>query len=577
MAGPLHAEALGELPLLAGLSAAQRAQLATEAVEVRLDAGEWLFHEGDDARSAFVVRSGRLDVVAEGPPAAVIRSLKRGSVLGELSLLQDQARRTASVRASRDSVLLQIGREQLELLIRQAPDFAVALTRIMGAQLAANRAPAVANAAPVTVAVVGLHPDAPAAQVQAALVRELAGHGTVARLGHDPSVPESGFTARLDQAEHEHDRVVLVAGAQADNPAWADFCLREADLVLAVTHGDPDGRWLDRHEPLRGCELLVCGRAMSARARAALAPREVQVAYGEDGIARAVAATGRRLAGRATGLVLSGGGARAFAHLGVLEELHASGVRFDRIGGVSMGALIGALAAMGLAPHEVYDVFTRCFVAENPTNDYTLPAFALIRGRKTRRLLDEVFGARTIEELPHRFFCVSSDLVGRRMHVHRTGLVREAVYASLAIPGVFPPHPDGTRLLVDGGVLDNLPVQTMAERPEGPIIAVDVSHRAEPEPAPQGPLHALRRPLRRALTGTDVALPRIGETLMRTLTLGSSDTVSIALRHADLVIAPRVDGIGLLDWRRLEQARRLGREAAREALGESRLVAAPAP
>ena len=97
---------------------------------------------------------------------------------------------------------------------------------------------------------------------------------------------------------------------------------------------------------------------------------------------------------------------------------------------------------------------------------------------RLRRLLHDALGDRRIEQLPMRFFCLSCDLIAREAVLHRTGPVADAVYASAAIPGVFPPvaTTDG-RLLVDGGVLDNLPVATMARTGEGPVIAVDVTGR----------------------------------------------------------------------------------------------------
>jgi predicted acylesterase/phospholipase RssA len=296
-----------------------------------------------------------------------------------------------------------------------------------------------------------------------------------------------------------------------------------------------------------------------------IAPRETHVVGGRAQLARAVDALARRLTGRAVGLVLSGGGARAFAHLGVLDELHAAGVRIDRLGGTSMGALVASFAAAGDDPDVLHRHFEHFFLDQNPTNDYGLPAFSLIRGRKTRAMLEERFGDIRIEQLTHRFYCVSCDLVGRSIVVHRTGLLRDALYASLAIPGIYPPLRDGAgRLLVDGGVLDNLPVEAMARAGEGPVIAVDVGQRGG-EPARSRRPRRLG-PLGRALAGSDVQLPRIGETLLRTLTVGSSDTVAAALRHADLVIAPHVEGVGMLDWKSLDRVREIGRTAARAAL-----------
>jgi len=142
------------------------------------------------------------------------------------------------------------------------------------------------------------------------------------------------------------------------------------------------------------------------------------------------------------------------------------------------------------------------------------------------------------------------------------------VFASLAIPGVFAPvpGPDG-RLLVDGGVLDNLPVATMARRGEGPVVAVDVTGAVGQFRRPRRPGAArIARPLRKLLTGSEAEIPHLGETLMRTVMVGSSDTAAAARLHADVVITPQVDGVGLMDWKAIAQVRELGRRAARDAL-----------
>ncbi len=568
------ADILSAVPLLAALPLNLRERLVADAREVHLRAGEWLFHEGAPAESAYVVRSGRLEVVAAGPPPAVIRVLKRGAMLGELALLRAEVR-SASVRARRDSDLIELSRAQFEGLIRDAPDFALALTRIMGAQLAANRAPAQAPVLPRTLAVVALDDGAPGRLVADRLALELARFGTVAELRLDGERPVSELLAALDAAERDHDRVLLDGGSLVTGGAWTDFCVREADMMVAVSSGGALEACRGRGATLHGCELLVQGTAPDLRTVADIAPRELQVVRSDDALRAAVAATARRLTGTAVGLVLSGGGARALTHLGVLEELRASGVVIDRIAGVSMGAVVAGLAAMGLASEDVHATLRYLFVENNPTNDFTFPMFALIRGRKTRRLVDELFGGVAIEELPLRFFCVSCDLVGRQLVVHRRGSLADAIYSSLAIPGVFPPVADGAnRLLVDGGVLDNLPVATMAINGEGPVIAVDASHRADQPHHPVRPrLERLMRPLRRALTGSELAVPRLSETLLRTLTLGSADTVSAAMRHADLVISPPVEAVGLLEWGQLSRMREIGRLAARAALSQDLLAA----
>ncbi len=550
---------LRNVPMLAGLSDELLERLAGEVREVHVEAGEWILREGEVAESVFIVRGGRVEAVDEGPPEVLVRILRRGDVLGELALLQ-QGKRSVSARARRDTQLFELGRGSFEMLIQEAPSFALGLTRAMGAQLAASRSPVVAATPPQTIAVVGLDASAPIAEVAEGLADALASHGSAARLS-------GGELSTIERAERDAERVVLQGGWDPDEP-WTSVCVREAHLVVAVTSGTPDPAWLRQATALQGCELLVLGRGVSAALIAELQPREVQVLGEPERRRAAFAATARRLAGRSLGIVLSGGGARALAHLGVIEELTSAGLRIDRIAGVSLGSLVAAATAMGLEPQAVYEAFERDFVATNPTSDLAIPAFSLVRGGKARRLLSEAFGEMRIEELPLRFFCLSCDLVAREAVVHRTGPVVDAVYSSLAIPGVFPPVATAEgQLLVDGGVLDNLPVATMARSGEGPVIAVDVTgHLGQFGPARRPGLERLARPVRRTLTGSEAPIPRLGETIVRTVTVGSIDTVAAARLHADMVITPRVEGIGLMEWRALDRVLELGRAAARQAL-----------
>ncbi len=550
---------LRAVPILSDLPDGLLRRVGEQVREVHFAAGEWVMHKGDEADGMFIIRSGRVEVIDEGPPESLVGVLRRGDMLGELALLR-QGVRSRSVRALRDTELLELDRADFEQLILDAPTFALGLTRVMGAQLAAARPPVAIAKPPRTIAVSALDDGAPVDEVADLLARSLAVYGSVARLR------DADLNA-IDHAERDCDRALLVTSHSPDHP-WTELCVGESDLVIAVTSGSPDPRWTQRDRALRGCELVVLGPLPQRSVMTAMRPREVQVISERAGIGEAVAATARRLVGRAPGIVLSGGGARAFAHLGALEELRAAGIRFDRVGGVSLGALVGGFVAMDVEPDAVYDVFRRGFVDTNPTNDFAPPAFSLVRGGKTRRMMRDAFGERRIEELPRRFFCLSCDLVAREAVVHRTGPIADAVYPSLAIPGVFPPvaTPEG-RLLVDGGVLDNLPVETMARGGEGPVVAIDVTGRGGHVARTRRPgLASLGAPLRRALTGSEADIPRLGETIVRTVMVGSADTTAAARMHADFVIAPQVEGVGMMDWKAIAQVRELGRRAAREAL-----------
>ena len=557
------AAALGAVPLLAGLPAELRAQLAAELRMVRVAAGDWLFRQGDVAQSAFVVHHGRLEVVA-GTPPIVIGRLGRGAVLGELALL-GEGTRAASVRARRDSELIELPRAQFDMLLSTVPAFAIGLTRAIGQRLAATRTPAPPAPPPRSFAVVALDARAPAAEVSTRLATALRAHGSLAHLRAGDATHPDDRVGRLDRAEREHDRVLLDAAGAPESDGWAEFCRSEADLVIAVCGGVPDEAWFARPTALQGCELLAVGAPVAERAIAAFAPREVHAidaqarAAGRGRCARPPPQRPRR---RPRAL------RRRRARVRPSRRLRgaAGGGRADRPRRRDEhGRARRRLHRPRPSPAEIHAIFRRDFVERNPTNDYTLPVFSLIRGRKTRGMLAARFGDVRIEQLARRFYCVSCDLVAREVVLHRTGPLLDAVYASLAIPGIFPPVRDGRqRLLVDGGVLDNLPVEPMARAGEGPVIAVDVGQR--PDPQAQAGGAGRLGPLGRRLAGSDVPLPRVGETLMRTLTIGSADSVAAALRHADLVIAPRVEGVRMLDWKQLDHVREIGRRAAREAL-----------
>ena len=555
-----------EAALFGGFSTVIGAQLTDQTERISLDAGEWLFREGDRADHAYLVHSGRVEIVAEHPAEVVLRQVKRSEMLGEHALLMGGLR-AASARASRDTELTRLSRAQFERLLAESPGFALGLLQAMATQISSVRAASGEATTPGTIAVVALDPAAPVARIGADLATAIAAHASVEELKPEADRDESEFRGLLKRTEARRQHVVLTAGADAAGDPWTKFCLREADVVIAVTTGAPAPEWLHHRRILAGCELLALDAPLAPELLA-LAPHEVQVMHGETALRDAIDATARRLAGRAVGLVLSGGGARAFAHLGVLEELEKTGIAIDRYAGVSLGALISGAAAGGADSGEMIELAQRFFVESNPSTDYTIPAYSLIRGGKTRRRLQDFFGERRIEELARRWLCVSADLVARELVVHRTGPIADAIYASLALPGVFPPVPteDG-RLLVDGGVIDNLPVETMARRAEGPIIAVDVTQRfGMPRPSRRPGLEGMARRMRRVLTGSEERVPRLPETISGSIALGSSDTVTAALEHADLVISPRVEGVGMLDWGQMPRAIEAGRRAAREAL-----------
>jgi NTE family protein len=559
--------------MLAGLSESLRRRIAARSTWVTVPAGEWLFRKGDEGDSLYVVNIGRLEVVIDEPAPEVVRVLTAGSVVGELALLTREPR-SASVRARRDSELLKVTSTDFAELLSHEPRFSLALLRELGRQLRVSRGLLPADhPLPGTIAVTSLDPAAGRA-VWAKLGDALAALGPVAVLEQDAGRDERAYGAALDRAERDASRVLMLTGSPAGPDSWTTFCLRQADRILLVVgeQGPPRSGFSDSSI----CDVVMPAPIRAPVARAwmdATRARALHPVGADRAVDGGVQRLARRLTGQSIGVVLSSGGARGFAHIGVLEELTAAGVVIDRVGGSSMGAFVGAMFAMGMSPA---DIKARCheeLVARRPLGDYGVPITSLVRGGRARAMLARTFGLEPeIEELEREFFCVSCDLVAGEQVIHRSGPVVEAVGASMCLPGIFAPVRQADSLLVDGGVLDSLPVRPMAATMEGPIVAVDVGRRFDRTRAPSSRAARIAARWTAARTGTPSSaqshLPTIKETLARSLVLGSIESARAARRLADVIVEPETGACEMLDFPLLDQMVEAGRRAAREALAD---------
>ena len=530
---------LADVPLLGGADEHTLAELARRLRSVAVHAGEIVIRQGDAADRLYLVRSGRLRVLVDDEEGVrTVRELGAGAAIGELALLTG-APRSATVQAVRDGELLELDAEVFHALLQRDPGFAVAVARTLATQLQASGGLSTASPRPSVISVRALGPAIPLQELVSELGRVLGALGSVAVLsGADTG---ESHAESLDRAEREHAYVLLVD--RDEDAAWGAFCARQADRHVAFAAPGAD----DASRSPVGGDLVVARRLPPERLVALIAELEPRAVHHLDG--GSMARVGRRLVGGALGIVLSGGGARGYAHIGALEALLEEGFEIDRIGGCSIGAFIGGMHAAGLGPEEMRARCREELVRKSPFNDYTLPRVSLIRSRKAAKMLDRVFGQTLVEELPVSLFTVSADLLASRTVVHRSGFLYEAVGASMSIPGLVPPLSRPGRLLVDGGVLNNLPVDVMAAEDEGPIVAVDVIRRLE-----------------EVASTTLPQLPSIMETLSRATVLGSVERAERNRRLADLLVTPDVQDVAMREFAALDRAADAGREAMRAAL-----------
>jgi NTE family protein len=249
----------------------------------------------------------------------------------------------------------------------------------------------------------------------------------------------------------------------------------------------------------------------------------------------------RLLSGQAIGLALSGGGARGFAHIGVLRALSEAGVPVDVIAGTSMGAMIAAVHALGHAPDVMLDG-CRAWTRERPWGDYTLPLASIVRGRRLRRALVNLLGDGRIEDLWLPFACITSNLTRATADTHTAGPLAHLVLASNSVPGLAPPLYHLGDVHVDGGVMDNLPVAALRTLGAGRVIAVDVGTELrftapmDLDECPSGWTLLWDRLRRRPWRS-----PPVFASLTRAFTLASDERARAAGRDADLTLRPPLE------------------------------------
>ncbi len=285
------------------------------------------------------------------------------------------------------------------------------------------------------------------------------------------------------------------------------------------------------------------------------------------------------------GLALGGGGALGWAHIGALQVLQEQGVTFDSVAGTSIGALVGAAFVAGKL--DVLEAAARQMDWKRLMRlaDLQLHGRGLIGGEAVMREFERHLGRLTFDTLPCPFATVAVDLVTGEEVVWTQGSVTEAVRASISIPGLFTPVSDGDRVLVDGGIVDPLPVAPVRGLGAERVIAVDVlsdyEGRLAAAPAFGGPLGRIARQVfRQDRNGEGQSEPKMLAVttasfalMMRTLTLAK-----MATAPPDVHIVPRVRHILAVEFDRAEELIACGRAAALEAMDDiRRLLETKAP
>ena len=536
--------------------------------------------------------TGRLQLTAINDGAQTLDvSVGRGDIVGELGIIE-QAPRSAAATATRDSTLARLSEEAFETLTGRYPKlmlqvFRKILTRVMRPNLSAPEAGMIAVAV--------LSPNADVDMVRS-ISREIESHGPtlfldreqVSRFFNRRGVVDADAgtaeQARHDELLHEADVTHRWVVLETDPTltTWSRRALRSADRVVLVPSPFPDER---EHELIRAFTEAVdtvtdrelwmvqtnqvfINRPTANKAVIATMHPD-RILQHHRGLPSSTARLGRLASGTATGVALSGGGGRSFAQIGALRALAEAGHNLDVVTRTSMGSVVASMFALVANPKNLTEHIEEGFRGTNVI-DYTLPLVSLTSGKGLTEAIIATVGPILIEELTLPFCCLSTNLTTAQLVEHRRGSVADALRASVSLPGVFPPVVVNGELLVDGGVMENLPVGPLVrDSGVGTVLAVDVA-------PPNGPGSSLAygsgvsggQALRHQVSRNRASYPGIANTVMSSMLRSSARARNDALAddNVDIYLSVNLRGVKLLDFDAISEIAERGYRATVERL-----------
>jgi CRP-like cAMP-binding protein/predicted acylesterase/phospholipase RssA len=609
------AAAIAGSPALRALSPQARDRLSGALVRVHLTAGQSLFLQGEPGNAIYLILSGRIKLVRESAsPAQVLAELGKGELLGELAVLTGEPRASTAI-AVRDSTLARLEKPAFEALVAAFPtEFLGLFSRQLANRLRSQYAGhSREGRPPVAIAVLPLTPNEQtggARDFAEELVRQLSCFGPTLHLsrtvidrifpenrgiGSKPGEPlyltdfvDRRLLAWLEDIELLYRHVVYEADYQTGivESAWTGRCLRQADVLLVVAGGPADPkkseqtmvRLTQKSLPSVQTTLVlthpggpgtvqftrVWKESMGIGAHAHIRRDSAGKLRSAD-----VARIARSLNRQSVGLALGGGFALGLAHIGVIDAMRELDIPIDYVGGTSMGAILAAACAQEFTHDQMLEVMDQgC--AQALKGDYTLPLLSLLTGRKVTQALGKYLETLEIEDLWLPYFAISASLVHARMVVHTSGSALKSVLASCRAPGMFPPLGWDGDVLVDGGLVNNIPADIMRQKVgAGTVFASDVSPKTE---------FTLGQEFSTRVSGWQVAarnfnpfsnkrkMGTLADVLMRLIRLGGVAHSNQIEASADLYLTLPLDQFTIRDFHRGEEMSKISHRHAKEKL-----------
>jgi predicted acylesterase/phospholipase RssA/CRP-like cAMP-binding protein len=559
---------------------------------------------GESGGAVYLIVSGRLLVLgspepnpdtATIPESEVLAELGKGDTVGETSLMTGDPR-TATVVALRDSLVAALDQQAFKQLIQAFPlEMMSILTRQLNRRSQESQAHRRHDRPPASIAILPLAPESNASAFTARLQQALSTFGEVLSVSRETPLVRNSTAASetrlvewLNDQENSFRHVLYQAEPAATR--WTLRSIRQADRIylLANAADDPSAsalrlkdilhselRATGAHQPAKHYHLILLHPSGDTRAagtelwRAAFPMvtehHHVRLDHDAD-FARLARSINQRL----VGLALGGGFALGIAHIGIIRAMRELNIPIDQVGGTSMGSVVAAACAMHFDYEQMLDVIV-VGCANSLKRDYTFPVLSLLTGAKMARVLGVHLGNLRVEDFWLPYFSISASLRHASMVVHTQGNALRSVLASSRAPVMFPPLQWGDDLLVDGGLVNNIPADVMRSlTPGGTVFAVDVS-RSEEIPRPTGENLSVSgwKQLLGRFAPRSKRQPTVNmlDVLGRIIRLGGVSRAQLIRADADCYLAPPLTGFKALDFAQGRQIAEASYEWALQALG----------
>ena len=463
-----------------------------------------LVKQNDPSDSMYILMYGLLCVLKEDEHGQIhkVGEIKSGSVVGEIGCLFDEER-TASIYAIRDCVLLKMTQKTYNQLAKKHPEIGLGISKISIKRIVnPKKYTPKRSCTYFSLIPAGKCPNIEtfAEKIQTQLNK----YGDTLLLTHAKFAKLFGRKSRafettevisfLHELEAKYRFIIYLA---TEKNTWAKHCIRCSDKILLIgQYGEsPELYPIEELLPKKTTIIKPSTELVLIYSYKKQTPRNVNTwlnhrkvdnhynirLYKTSDLERLT----RIITGNALGLVLSGGGSLGLAHVGVIRALQEANIPIDYVAGTSMGGLVGALVAMEFEHDAMGKELEKQLLNFQKNLDYTLPIISLIKAKRLDSLLKESFGKNTrIEDLWQKYFCVSTNINTNELHIHDQGLLWNAIRASLSLPGILPVILNKKReVLVDGGILNNLPVDILKSKLNGgKILASSIKMHQDPPP-----------------------------------------------------------------------------------------------